>query len=224
MGSVGSSFGSSDASASDIKEYIQNHSIVFCAIGMSHLSTDTLGKKVLDYFAGNIYSHTCLWLSDKSPFDDDNTLGLVVEYGNYLKEYEDKPFIDEKGRIMKVDKKGVIYHYNEKGGLRYYIKSYKDFDSYLGSVGIAELQLDDNPMIFKDFIEECAPIEGEQWIQKKYHPKYYNCHSFTEQAIKILKPKFNQGMIKVKDSSKKKGKSRDSLFPDNIREALNQNK
>ena len=125
MGSEGSSSSSSSDSAANIKDYIQDKKIVSCSIGLSKLSDENLAGVVGSFVGGKYYVHSALWLSDKD-FENTNEKGLVIEYGNYKKEYETQFVLDNNGKkvIEKIEKKNVIYHYNEKGGLRYYIKNY----------------------------------------------------------------------------------------------------
>ena len=199
----------------DTRSYIENLNIINCSIGISILSSNTLMNRFI---------HSFLWLSDKNPESEDNPLGLVIEYGNFSQEDKDDLIIshnNENPKNKKIDKNNLIYHYGNKGGLRYYIKSYDEF-SDLANEAFVELSLD-APMSFKFFINECASLEMEQWIKEKYHLLNNNCHSFIENAIRILKPKYSPKFIYIKDK-RKKGRTRESSIPTIILNALKSNK
>ena len=199
----------------DTRSYIENLNIINCSIGISILSSNTLMNR---------FVHSFLWLTDKDLEPEENPLGLVIEYGNFSQEDKDDWIIshnNENPKNKKIDKNNLIYHYGNKGGLRYYIKSYEEFFD-LANEAIVELSLD-APMSFKSFINECASLEKEQWIKEKYQLLKKNCHSFIENAIRILKPKYSPRFIYTKDKRKEK-RTRESSIPTIILNALKSNK
>ena len=222
MGSEGSSSSSSSSdAAANVNEYIQDKKIVSCSLGLCKLSNENIIGVVGNMFAGKNYVHSALWLSDKS-FDNTNEIGLVIEYGKYKQELETKFIIDEEGKQVeeKIEKKYVIYHYKEKGGLRYYVKKYDDFKKIFATTAYADLDVDpDNQMMFKDFIQKCAPVEKSEWIQEKYNCLSYNCQHFTAHALRILKPEYKQRYIQITDK-KNAGTQRESILPGCILSAL----
>lgn len=224
MGSEGSSSSSSSSSsdaAANVNEYIQDKKIVSCSLGLSKLSEENIMGVVGSMVAGKNYVHSSLWLSDKD-FDNTNEIGLVIEYGKYKQELETKFIINNEGKQVeeKIEKKYVIYHYKEKGGLRYYVKKYDDFKKIFATTAYVDLDVDpDNQIMFKDFIQKCAPVEKNEWIQEKYHFLKYNCQNFTAHALKILKPNYRPRDIQITDK-KNAGVKKESILPYCILSAL----
>lgn len=224
MWSVGSISGSSsDAAAGSLKQLIESMVIVSCSIGISHLATETLTQKIINYLAGKKYTHTSIWLSDKNQEEDDKALGIVVEYGDYSQEMECKLQIDDQGNevYIKVEKDNVKYPYENRGGIRYYLLNYNEFYEKLGSVAYADLSVEqENQINFKDFMNKCAPLGNEQWNKEKYNYKNHNCQHFSAYLLNILRPKYNPKCITIKDKSKKEGKRREDVFPEPVLEVL----
>lgn len=222
MGSEGSSSSSSSSdAAANVNEYIQDKKIVSCCIGLSQLNSENLTGVVGTIVGGKNYVHSALWLSDKD-FENTNEKGLIIEYGNYKKEFETKFVIDNDGNkvIEKIEKKYVIYHYNEKGGLRYYVKNYEDFKKIFATTAYVDLDVDpDNQVMFKDFIKNCAPFEKNEWIQEKYHFLKNNCQHFTAHALKVLKPNYRPKDIQITDK-RNAGLKKESILPQCILNAL----
>jgi hypothetical protein len=224
MWSVGSISGSiSDSSAGSLKKLIDSMIIVSCCIGISHLGKETLTQKIINYLAGKKYTHTSIWLSDKKPEEEDNPLGIVVEYGDYSQELECKLQIDDQGNeaYIKIEKDNVKYPYEDRGGIRYYLLAYDEFTNKLGSVAYAELSVEqENQINFKDFINKCAPFGNEQWIKENYNYRNHNCQHFSAYIIDKLKPKYDPRCIVIKDKSKKEGKKREDVFPSPVLDVL----
>ena len=67
-------------------------------------------------------------------------------------------------------KKGlVIYHYGDKGGLRYYIKKYSEFIKEFGDIGYIDLNIHvDNQITFNTFLNKVAKTWRKQMGKKKF--------------------------------------------------------
>ena len=223
MGSESSSSisDSSSDSAAKINEYIQDKKIVSCSLGLSELSQENITGVVGSIIGGKNYVHAALWLSDKD-FENTNEKGLLIEYGNYKQELETNFIINENGKReeIKIEKKNVIYQYKEKGGLRYYVKNYDDFKKVFATTAFVELDVaPDNQIMFKDFIQKCAPIEKYEWIKDKYHFLNNNCQHFAAHALKILNPIYKAKDIQIIDK-KNAGKKKETIIPSCILNAL----
>lgn len=174
--------------------------------------------------AGKNYVHSALWLSDKD-FENTNEKGLLIEYGYYEQEKELEYYMDDGKQKMKVvDKKNVIYHYKEKGGLRYYVKNYEDYKLIFATIAYVDLDIEpENQIMFKDFINKIAPVKENEWIQKNYDFLRKNCQHFCANALKLLKPVFSLKDIIIIDK-KNASQKRDSIIPNCIINVLNSNK
>ena len=224
MGSEGSSSSSSSDSAASVNEYIQDKKIVSCSLGLSKLGEATIKSFFGNMLAGKNYVHSALWLSDKN-FDNTNEKGLIIEYGYYEQEKEIEYIPDNGIQKQKVvDKKNVIYHYKEKGGLRYYVKDYADYKKIFATIAYVDLDIPvENQMMFQDFINIIAPVQDNEWILKNYNFRTKNCQHFCAYALKQLKPLFRLRDIIINDK-KNATQKRDSIIPDCILETLNSNK
>ena len=125
-----------------------NFCIVSCVLGISKIGlTSNLNNKI---------SHAAILLLKKEiDYDEDddteilNENGILIEYGDYdSNKYEEKVLV----------KKGlVIYHYGDKGGLRYYIKKYSEFIKEFGDIGYIDLNIHvDNQITFNTFLNKVA--------------------------------------------------------------------
>ena len=185
MSSIKSSFSSSNTtSVSDIIEKWKTNIIASFCLGISKIN-----------FASKLsyeISHSAILLFQKEiDFDcDEEELGILIEYGDYSPNMS-------KEESESVKKGRVIYHYGDKGGLRYYVKTY--------------------------FTSIVAKKEDNKWIKEKYSIAYgFNCQTFSTEAIKVLKPHFNAGNIfpSDKDLKKKKYIKKLDFIPSNIRTEL----
>lgn len=58
------------------------------------------------------------------------------------------------------------YPYDDKGGLRYYANTYKNFKNIFSVIGYIELDIaEKNQMTFDNFIEKISPNSSENWIK-----------------------------------------------------------
>ena len=139
--------------------------------------------------------------------------GILIEYGNY--------FPNMSKEEEKLVKDGyVIYRYGIKGGLRYYVKNYSDFLVDFGDIGYINMDIDlEDQMTFSNFMEQCAPLHENEWIQNNYSVIENNSHNFIIKALKILKPKFVPGMIKLNEQFNTKNE-KINIFPEPIRKVL----
>ena len=206
---------SSSAPVSDIISQWKNSCIQSCVLGISKIGmTSNLSTKI---------SHAAILLLNKEidyDEDDDNiileTNGILIEYGEY-----DPNKGEEKNKV----KKGlVVYHYGEKGGLRYYIKKYGRFIEEYGDIGYIDLNIhSDNQISFDTFLDKIAKLEDNKWTLNNYSAIYnFNCQNFAIEALHELNPHFVIGNIYPKDPNlaAKKSKKKLDFVPSNIKEEL----
>lgn len=206
---------SSSAPVSDIISQWKNSCIQSCVLGISKIGmTSNLSTKI---------SHAAILLLNKEidyDEDDDNiildTNGILIEYGEY-----DPNKDEEKNKV----KKGlVVYHYGEKGGLRYYIKKYGNFIEEFGDIGYIDLNIhSDNQISFDTFLDKIAKLEDNKWTLNNYSAIYnFNCQNFAIEALHELNPHFVIGNIYPKDPNlaAKKSKKKLDFVPSNIKEEL----
>ena len=206
---------SSSAPVSDIISQWKNSCIQSCVLGISKIGmTSNLSTKI---------SHAAILLLNKEidyDEDDDNiileTNGILIEYGEY-----DPNKGEEKNKV----KKGlVVYHYGEKGGLRYYIKKYGKFIEEYGDIGYIDLNIhSDNQISFDTFLDKIAKLEDNKWTLNNYSAYWnFNCQNFAIEALHELNPHFVIGNIYPKDPNlaAKKSKKKLDFVPSNIKEEL----
>ena len=212
MSSIKSSFSSSNTtSVSDIIEKWKTNIIASFCLGISKIN-----------FASKLsyeISHSAILLFQKEIyFDcDEEELGILIEYGDYSPNMS-----KEESESVKDGK--VIYHYGDKGGLRYYVKTYCEFIEEFTDLGYVDLNIDpENQQTFEHFTSIVANKEDNKWIKEKYSIAYgFNCQTFSTEAIKVLKPHFNAGNIFPSDNDLKTKKYIKKLdfTPSNIRTEL----
>ena len=213
--SINSSSKSSASSAfkvGDVVKKWEGHTIASCVLGMSKIN---LASEVI-----NKISHSALLLLNTNlDYEDDDDekiqkeLGILIEYGDYKPDMCDT----EKNYV----KNGyVIYHYGEKGGLRYYGKKYCEFINEFGTKGYVDLNIHvDKQISFKVFLETIAKSEDNKWINDNYSAMRFNCQNFTIEALKLLQPSFSFANINPKSdelNNKKSFKQKLKFLPDNI--------
>ena len=221
--SINSSSKSSTSSAIHLKNIIdswEEKTIASCILGISKIGIVTNIDKD--------FSHAALLLLDKTiDYDEDDFekiqdyYGILIEYGDYNPNMCD----DEKNYVKK---ELVKYHYDDKGGLRYYGKKYGEFCTEFGSLGYIDCNIKpDNQQSFEVFLNNIAKKEDNKWIQKNYFvgiKNNFNCQNFAIEALKKLKPYFTLENIipNNKDPKKLKGynKKIESFVPQIIRPEL----
>ena len=206
-----SSIDSSNAtSVSDIIEQWKKNIIASFCLGISKIN-----------FASKLsyeISHSAILLFQKEiDFDcDEEELGILIEYGDY------SPNMSKEERENAKDGK-VIYHYGDKGGLRYYVKTYGEFINEYADLGYVELNIDpENQQTFEHFISKIAKKEDNKWIIEKYSNIHdFNCQTFSAEVIKVLKPYFQSFNIYPKDKDLfRRYKKRMEFIPSKIRNEL----
>lgn len=214
--SINSSSKSSTSSATPVANVIKawgNSTISSCVLGISKIGRASI-------ISNNIAHAALLLLKEQISIEEEesdilNRTGILIEYGDYSpdmcpteKDYADKGL--------------VIYHYDKKGGLRYYAKEYDKFSETFGDRGYIDLNIDSyNQMTFDYFINKIAKKENCKWIKEKYSVGFYNfnCQNFVIEALKELKPHFGLGDVYPKDSTlaAKKSKQKLDFIPSNIK-------
>ena len=180
----------SPVTITDIMNAWKLKTIASCVLGISSINLESNLNHQL--------SHSALLLLDKI-IDYDNEEykdieedhGIIIEYGDY------NPIMNDK-EVDYVRKDFVIYHYDKKGGLRYYGNRYSEFCKVFGNLGHIEFNIKaENQMTFQYFLEKVAKKEDNKWIQSNYSIGFTNFgnHAFVVEALNKLKPHFNVGNI-----------------------------
>lgn len=184
---------------SDPGEALQDSFIVKqLVLGLS----DIKKHKILKNIYKERYAHAALFISneDNDHFDDK---GIILEYGKY--EYNAN------------EKKPIRYIY-EDGGMRFGWVKLKDFQRDLADIATVNLELNQPFILFRDLIEKLK--KDEDWDLASFAAFEHNCQHFCAKAIKILKAKYNNNSIVIRDNSSiGKGKKTD-ILPKPIRDAL----
>ena len=199
--SINSSSNSSTSSATPVSNLINSwghNPIASCVLGISPLG-------IVSNLSYRFTHAALLILKDELDIEDEESdilkrNGILIEYGDYNPKMADsEKNYTEKGL--------VIYHYEDKGGLRYYVKKYSEFIEEFGNIGYIDLNIDaNNQNTFDIFINKVAKKEDNKWIQKNYSPKYFNCQNFVIEALREIKPNFNLGDVCPKDQNLAKKK------------------
>ena len=160
-------------------------------LGISNIEDSKLLKKLCP----EEYVHTALFISnqDADSFDEK---GIVLEYGKY----ESK---DNSNGEMK-------YEYIN-GGMRYGWVELKEFQEKLASV--ASINLDIQPfLLFRDLIEKIK--SDDKWDCDSYSMINHNSLHFCAKAIKILKAKYDNNGVTIKNKERPiSGKKKDIIPP-----------
>lgn len=215
--SSSSSSGSSSNSIKDLVERLNNTKIISCAVGLSKIKGNSLSRD---------FCHASLLLYDQNVDDDiaiEKIDGILIEYGDYY------PNMSEEEK-KKVYNKQVIYHYNDKGGLRYYGCNMNHFIEEFSDIGYISMAIkEDRRKTFTYFLEEIAPITDNTWTREKYKVNITNgfigkanhhCQIFVAEALKILRPSYKIKDINLIDNSYlAKGKKTD-ILPTSIKIVL----
>ena len=210
-----SSIDSSNAtSVSDIIEQWKKNIIASFCLGISKINfASKLNYKI---------SHSAILLLQKEidfECDEDEIkkeIGILIEYGDYSPNMS-----KEESKSVKDGK--VIYHYGDKGGLRYYVKTYGEFIKEFTDIGYVDLNIEpEKQQTFEHFISKIAKKEDNKWIKEKYSSIYdFNCQTFSIEAIKVLKPYFQSFNIYPKDKYLfRRYKKRMEFIPSKIRNEL----
>ncbi len=158
-------------------------------LGISNIEDSKLLKKLCP----EEYVHTALFISnqDADSFDEK---GIVLEYGKY----ESK---DNSNGEMK-------YEY-KKGGMRYGWVELKEFQAKLASDISINLVIQPI-LIFRDLIEKIKT--DDTWDLDSYSDMNHNCHHFCAKAIKILKAKYDNNALTIKNNERHiSGKKKDII-------------
>ena len=210
MSSIQSSFSSSNTtSVSDIIEKWKTNIIASFCLGISKINfASKLSYKI---------SHSAILLFQKEiDFDcDEEELGILIEYGDYSPNMS-------KEESESVKKGRVIYHYGDKGGLRYYVKTYGEFIKEFTDLGYVDLNIEpEKQQTFEHFISKVAKKKDNKWIKEKYSSYDFNCQTFSAEVIKVLKPYFYRSDIYPTDKDLfRRYKKRMEFIPSKIRNEL----
>ena len=210
MSSIKSSFSSSNTtSVSDIIEKWKTNIIASFCLGISKIN-----------FASKLsyeISHSAILLFQKEiDFDcDEEELGILIEYGDYSPNMS-------KEESESVKKGRVIYHYGDKGGLRYYVKTYGEFIKEFIDIGYVDLNIEpEKQQTFEHFISKVAKKKDNKWIKEKYSSYDFNCQTFSAEFIKVLKQYFYWSNIYPTDKDLfRRYKKRMEFIPSKIRNEL----
>lgn len=202
-------------STSELIKRLNTNTIASCVLGINKMN-------MAPNLNNNLLHTAILLLQREIDFDCDeeeikNEVGILIEYENYspnMSEIENKYVRDRT----------VIYHYDDKGGLRYYIKKYDEFITDFADLVYIDLNIHpDNQQIFEYFINKIAKKEENKWIKEKYSSiDNFNCQTFSIEALKELKPYFNLSNIYPSNTDivGKTSKKKLNILPSNIRSEL----
>ena len=219
------SFNSSSNSSSnsstcvkDITKEWETNCMASCVLGISKIG-----------MASNLsydYAHAALLLLDKQiDYNGDckyeKDMGILIEYGDY------SPDMNKKEKNF-VDKGYVVYHYGNKGGLRYYGKKYKEFIKDFGDIGYIDFNIAaDNQNTFEYFLSHITNLEEKKWIKERYVAfgfiNSFNCQTFAKESIKLLKPYYTFANISPRAMNllaAKKYKDKYDFVPKDIKNIL----
>ena len=197
-------FFSSTPKVSQLIEKFNRTKIASCILSLSKTN----------YFKFNNILHSTLLLIDTNQEfeDEERGYGILIEYGDYSRD-----MTEEEKKNVKNGK--VIYRYGEKGGLRYYAINYSNYLKEFGNIGYIDMDIDRDQMTFLNFIDQCAPLNENQWIRERYSLLGNNSHTFIIKALKILKPEFRSHDIQIGEYSKNIKRKID-ILPEDIKKVL----
>ena len=195
---------------SEIIEKWKTNIIASCCLGISRIN-----------FTSTMIYHSAILLLQKEidyDYNEDeieNEIGIVIEYGDYSPNMS-------KEESENVKKGRVIYHYGDKGGLRYYVKTYGEFIKEFTDIGYVDLNIEpEKQQTFEHFISKIAKKEDNKWIKEKYSSYDFDCQTFSAEVIKVLKPYFYWSNIYPTDKDLfRRYKKRIEFIPYNIRTEL----
>lgn len=177
----------------------------------------TLGISNLDnLFLKTVYKekgvHIAFFISnqDNDSFEDK---GILLEYGKYE---------------SNNNKKGLMKYEYDDGGMRYGWCKLNDFQKELASAVCINLDLEPPLILFKDLIEKIKKKkannkyneDNKEWNLKDFNSLSHNCQHFAAKVIEILKAKYNDKNIVIKDNERYKGGKKIDIIPKIVKEAL----
>ena len=167
-------------------------------LGISNIEDSIFLKKLYP----EEYVHVALFISDQEP-DSFEEKGIVLEYGKY----ESK---DNSNGEMK-------YEYIN-GGMRYGWVELEEFQEKLASD--VSINLDIQPfLLFRDLIEKIKS-DDDKWDFDSYSGLNHNCQHFCAKAIQILKAKYDNNGLTIKNNERHKHGKKKDIIPQIIREAF----
>lgn len=168
---------------SKLVDILDKKCIASCVIGLSSLN------RFSPYYKNLVHSALLLIDTNSEIENKDRGKGILIEFGDYSPKMNDKENEYTKNKY-------VIYHYKDKGGLRYYVKEYREFIKEFGDIGYMSLDLEDNSLIsFSEFLKKCDSKKEELWTQDKYDLINNNCQTFTAYALTQLKVIYSKRYI-----------------------------
>ena len=169
-------------------------------IGISYLDNKNPNSLLRTIF-GDEVSHSSIFFS----MEEKNTKnGILVQYGKY-------EYIKNKKEVLGKDVNAIGYPYKEKGGL---IFGEIDFNSYkkeFCTIANIKFKITRQQFTLSKFLEEIT--KNKTWDYNSYSVKNQNCKDFVAEAIKILKPNYNENLIEILDNSKVEGKDDEAIIP-----------
>jgi len=160
--------------------------------------------------------HAAFFISnaDNERYKDE---GVVLEYGKY------ESTNNEKG-LMK-------YEYDD-GGMRYGWCKQNDFNKELASDVCINLGLEPPLILFRDLIEKLKKKEAnnkynknnKNWNLRDFSVFNHNCQHFAANVIEILKAKYDDKCIFIRNNEWYKNGKKIDIIPNIIKEALLNNK
>ena len=156
--------------------------------------------------------HAAFWISnlDSDYFGD---IGILLEYGKY----ESK---NNKNGLMK-------YEYDD-GGMRYGWCKLTNFQYSLATAVCINLELEPPLILFRDLIERLKEKNAnnkynqnnKNWNLNDFSTLSHNCQHFAAKAIEILKAKYDDKNITIRNNELHKEGKKIDIIPKIIKEAL----
>ena len=171
-------------------------------------------KKSLNLVRNNVYFNLLLLDKNSDLLYKDDT-GILIEYGYFSPDMHGEEKVNLKNKY-------AIYHYGEKGGLRYYAIRYNEFKREFGDIGYIYLNINKNEQIsFENFIDKVVPKNENKWIKDKFSIFSFNSQSFVIDALQKLNVYFSLDDIIIKKENVMTPKiEKLDYFPIKIKEEL----
>ena len=176
------------------------------------LGISNLDNKILKMAKKEEAVHAAFFISnlDSDCFSDK---GILLEYGKYE---------------TKNNRKGLMkYEYND-GGMRYGWCKLNDFQNNLATAVCINLELEPPLILFRDLIERLKEKNAnnkynknnKNWDLNDFNTLNHNCQHFAAKVIEILKAKYDDKNITIRNNDLCKNGKKIDIIPKIIKEAL----
>ena len=178
------------------------------------LGISNLENKIVKIARKEEAVHVAFFISDldNDSFDDK---GILLEYGKY----ESK---------NKNNKKGLMKYEYDDGGMRYGWCKMNDFQKSLATAVCINLDLEPPLILFKELIEKIKEKKvnnkynknNKNWDLNSFSAINHNCQHFAANVIEILKAKYDDKNIIIRNNEMHKNGKKIDILPKIIKENL----